>query len=64
MEANPEKYYDEVYEIDLSTLEPHVVGPHTPDLGRTISQMKDDVDEKGFVENISAALIGSCTNSS
>jgi aconitate hydratase len=64
VEANPEKYYDEVYEIDLSTLEPHVVGPHTPDLGRTISQMKDDVDEKGYVENISAALIGSCTNSS
>ncbi len=64
VEADPEKYYDEVYEIDLSTLEPHVVGPHTPDLGRTISQMKSDVEEKGYEEWLSAALIGSCTNSS
>ena len=64
VEADPEKYYDEVYEIDLSTLEPHVVGPHTPDLGRTISQLKAEVEEKGYEEWLSAALIGSCTNSS
>jgi len=64
VEADPGKYYDELYEIDLSTLEPHVVGPHTPDLGRTISQLKADVEEKGYEEWLSAALIGSCTNSS
>ena len=61
---NPEKYYDEVHEIDLSTLEPHIVGPHTPDLGRPISAMSAEVDEKGYSEKLSAALIGSCTNSS
>lgn len=64
VEADPEKYYDEVYEIDLSTLEPHIVGPHTPDLGRPVSAMSDEVDEKGYPEKLSAALIGSCTNSS
>jgi aconitate hydratase len=61
---NPEKYYDEVHEIDLSTLEPHIVGPHTPDLGRPVSAMASEVDEKGYSEQLSAALIGSCTNSS
>jgi len=61
---NPEKYYDEVHEIDLSTLEPHIVGPHTPDLGRPVSAMSSEVDEKGYSEKLSAALIGSCTNSS
>lgn len=64
VEADPEKYYDEVYEIDLATLEPHIVGPHTPDLGRPVSAMSSEVDEKGYPEKISAALIGSCTNSS
>ncbi len=64
VEANPEKYYDEVHEIDLSTLEPHIVGPHTPDLGRPVSAMSKEVDEKGYPAEISAALIGSCTNSS
>ena len=64
VEADPEKYYDEVHEIDLSTLEPHIVGPHTPDLGRPVSAMSSEVDEKGYPERISAALIGSCTNSS
>ena len=63
-EQNPEQYYDEIYEIDLSTLEPHIVGPHTPDLGRPISQMASDVDKNGYPEKLSAALIGSCTNSS
>jgi aconitate hydratase len=64
VEKDPKKYYDEVYEIDLSTLEPHVVGPHTPDLGRPISQLKKETDEKGYPEFLSAGLIGSCTNSS
>ena len=49
-EKNPEKYYDEVYEIDLNTLEPHIVGPHTPDLGRSISAMKSDA-EKNLARN-------------
>ncbi|MBL6991245.1 MAG: aconitate hydratase [Bacteriovoracaceae bacterium] len=61
---NPDKYYDEVIEIDLSTLEPHVVGPHTPDLARPISQLKEEAKQKGFALNLTAALIGSCTNSS
>ena len=64
VEKNPEKYYDEIHEIDLSTLEPHIVGPHTPDLGRPISQMASDVDKNNYPEKLSAALIGSCTNSS
>ena len=64
VEADPEKYYDEVHEIDLSTLEPHIVGPHTPDLGRPVSAMSSEVDEKDYPEKLSAALIGSCTNSS
>ncbi len=62
--ADPQKYYDEIVEIDLSTLEPHVVGPHTPDLARPISQLAQDVDREGYPEKLSAALIGSCTNSS
>jgi aconitate hydratase len=64
VEADPEKYYDEVHEIDLSTLEPHIVGPHTPDLGRPVSAMSSEVDEKNYPAELSAALIGSCTNSS
>ena len=61
---NPEKYFDEVIEIDLSTLEPHVVGPHTPDLARPISKLKSEVKEKGYSAKLTSALIGSCTNSS
>jgi aconitate hydratase len=57
-------HYDEVYEIDLSTLEPHLVGPHTPDLAHPISQMAAHAKAEGYPLNISAALIGSCTNSS
>jgi aconitate hydratase A / 2-methylisocitrate dehydratase len=64
VENDPGKYYDEIHEIDLSTLEPHIVGPHTPDLGRPISQMASDVDKNNYPEKLSAALIGSCTNSS
>jgi len=62
--ADPKKYYDEVYEIDLSILEPHLVGPHTPDLARPISALKKEVQDKGYPAKISSALIGSCTNSS
>lgn len=56
--------YDDVIEIDLASLEPHIVGPHSPDVAREVSQMKHDVDQKGYPDRISAALIGSCTNSS
>ncbi|MBM3940609.1 MAG: aconitate hydratase [SAR202 cluster bacterium] len=61
---DPAKYYDRVIEIDLSTLEPHVVGPHTPDLARPISQVAAAVKQEGYPDTISAALVGSCTNSS
>ena len=61
---NPEKYFDKVIEIDLSKLEPHIVGPHTPDLARPISKLAEDVKKNNYVDDISVALIGSCTNSS
>ena len=64
VESNPEKFFDRVIEIDLSTLEPHIVGPHTPDLARTITELSNDVKDKDYVDPISVALIGSCTNSS
>ena len=62
--ATPEKFFDEVYEIDLSVLEPHLVGPHTPDLARPISEIAKEAAEKGWPTKLSSALIGSCTNSS
>lgn len=61
---NPSKYFDEVYEIDLSTLEPHLVGPHSPDIARPISAIAAEAKEKGWPVRLSSALIGSCTNSS
>ena len=61
---SPEKYYDQIVEVDLSTLEPHVVGPHTPDLARPISKMAAEAKQKGYPVELKAALIGSCTNSS
>jgi aconitate hydratase len=64
VEKNPEQFFDKVIEIDLSTLEPHVVGPHTPDLARPISKLSDEVNSKEYIDEISVALIGSCTNSS
>ena len=66
VEAHPEKHYDVVVELDLSTLEPHVVGPHSPDRARPISKLAAEVADKnnGFLDTISSALIGSCTNSS
>ena len=62
--ANPKKYFDEVYEINLSTLEPHLVGPHTPDLARPISEIGKEAVANGWTIKLSSALIGSCTNSS
>lgn len=64
VEANPSEYFDRIIEIDLSKLEPHVVGPHTPDLARPISKLAEDVKKNNYIDDISVALIGSCTNSS
>ena len=64
VEENPEKFFDRVIEIDLSTLEPHVVGPHTPDLARPISELGQAIISENYPEKISSTLIGSCTNSS
>ncbi len=62
--ADPARFYDEVIEIDLSALEPHVVGPHRPDRARPLSDLADEIASEGFPEELSAVLIGSCTNSS
>ena len=64
VDADPQRYFDEVVEIDLSNLEPHVVGPHTPDLARPVSRMAQDAREHDYPEGLTSALIGSCTNSS
>jgi aconitate hydratase len=64
VEANPTKYYDEVIEIDLDKLEPYMVGPHSPDKARGISTFKAEIEKEGYPDKVSAALIGSCTNSS
>ncbi len=61
---DPETYYDLVIEIDLDTLEPHIVGPHTPDLARPVSRMAADVALNGYPDTLTSGLIGSCTNSS
>ena len=63
---DPAPYFDRLVEIDLSTLEPHVVGPHSPDRARPISMLAAEVadDSNGFIDAIDTALIGSCTNSS
>jgi aconitate hydratase len=57
-------YFDQLIEIDLSKLEPYIVGPHSPDLARPISKMATDVKKNSYLDMISVALIGSCTNSS
>lgn len=66
VEAHPELFYDKVLRLDLSTLEPHLVGPNSPDRARPISQMAAELRAAGntIPASISAALIGSCTNSS
>lgn len=62
--ANPEKYYDQIIEIDLSKLEPHLNGPFTPDKAWPISELKEAVKNNDYPDTIKVALIGSCTNSS
>lgn len=62
--ANPEKYFDEVFEIDLSTLEPHINGPFSPDRAWPISEFAAAVKNHGFPGKLEVGLIGSCTNSS
>jgi aconitate hydratase A / 2-methylisocitrate dehydratase len=57
-------YFDQLVGLDLSNLEPYIVGPHTPDLARPISKMASDVEKNNYLDTISVALIGSCTNSS
>jgi aconitate hydratase len=62
--ADPGRYFDVLVEIDLSKLEPHIVGPHTPDLARPVSKMGGDAKANDYPLELSSALIGSCTNSS
>src|SRR6478672_2694588 len=62
--ADPEKYFDQVIEINLSELEPHLNGPFTPDLATPISKMREEAVKNNWPLNIEVGLIGSCTNSS
>ena len=62
--ANPEKYFDQVIEINLNELEPHINGPFTPDLATPVSKMKEVLSGKDWPKDIEWGLIGSCTNSS
>ena len=62
--ANPEDFYDQVIDINLDELVPHLVGPHTPDLDRPIAKVAAAARAEGYPLEISAALVGSCTNSS
>ena len=64
VEKDPKKYFDQVIEIDLSQLEPQVVGPHSPDVARSLSDLASDVKKNGWPDALTSALIGSCTNSS
>jgi aconitate hydratase len=62
--ANPEKYFDQVIEINLTELEPHLNGPFTPDLATPISKMKEEAAKNNWPTKVEVGLIGSCTNSS
>ncbi|ULQ53111.1 aconitate hydratase [Flavihumibacter fluvii] len=62
--ANPEKYFDQVIEINLNELEPHLNGPFTPDLATPISKLKEEAAKNNWPTKIEVGLIGSCTNSS
>ncbi len=64
VDGDPQQFFDEVVEIDLSTLVPHINGPHSPDRARPVSRMAADAKLNGWPLQISSALIGSCTNSS
>jgi len=61
---NPEKYFDNYLEINLSELEPHINGPFSPDIATPLSKMKEECEKNGWPADVAAALIGSCTNSS
>lgn len=62
--ANPEHYFDQLIEINLSELEPHLNGPFTPDLATPVSRMKQEAEKNGWPSKVEWGLIGSCTNSS
>lgn len=64
VESDPHRFYDQVIELDLDPLEPRVVGPHTPDLGRPVDRWTEDIAANGWPVELSAGLIGSCTNTS
>ncbi|MGH9281864.1 MAG: aconitase family protein, partial [Acidimicrobiales bacterium] len=64
VDGDPERCFDRVVEIDLDTLEPHLNGPHTPDLAHPVSRIGEDARAAGWPLRISSSLIGSCTNSS
>ena len=64
VEVEPARFFDVVIEIDLSSLEPYLVGPHSPDLARPVSEIAAEAKEKGYPQKLTSALIGSCTNSS
>ncbi|MDG2907052.1 MAG: aconitate hydratase [Acidimicrobiales bacterium] len=64
VEADPGAYFDQIIEIDLSTLSPHINGPYTPDLSRPVADLGDEARANGWPLEVSAGLIGSCTNSS
>ena len=61
---NPEKYFDQIVEINLSDLEPHLNGPFTPDLATPISKIREEAEKNGWPLKVEVGLIGSCTNSS
>lgn len=61
---SPDTYYDRIIEIDLSSLEPHINGPFTPDAASTLSEFAEKVNTQGYPRNMECGLIGSCTNSS
>lgn len=62
--ADPEKYFDQLIELNLSELEPHINGPFTPDLATPVSQFAKVAKDNNWPENMEVGLIGSCTNSS
>ena len=64
VEQDPSEFFDRIVEIDLSTLEPQITGPHSPDKARGISALAQEAKESGFPDRIEVALVGSCTNSS
>jgi len=64
VEADPGTFFDQVIELDLSTLSPHINGPHTPDLSRPVADLGAEAEHEGWPIEVSAGLIGSCTNSS